>query len=504
MSIYARKLSIATALFLFLGSQPSYATWLKVESENFVLFSEAKEDRTLEFLNELERYRAFLIRNGGVRPNLGGLKLSIYFTESHSRYSALTGSRGSLGIFKLTENGPITVFFQPKPPSKLVQQRRGPHQNEERQVLFHEYVHFLQFQAVPTQYPLWYREGFAEYLSSVVFREKDTIVGKVLYGRARTLHRFDWLETKVLLEAKKFPKKGYTFYAQSWLLSHMLYTLPRYRDNISAFLNLLAENVEPAVALQQAYGIDYAQLDKDIKQYFKNGQLYAFPYPPVKVTLQILSQETLSKVEGTLVDKKIRLAFSRSPRVYKAIADSIKKQLKKRPKNIELGQALTEALMGQKKWGAAQKVANDLLTQMPELHTTRALLGESILLQTFDQQTKRKTELPNEAKLIEARRHLSAAIAVMPRNARARKSYAGSFIYGGLSDFDSAEHAISEAYALYPQDWQIRRQYADLLFHRGDQTNACKLYRPLYHTAGSEDEKKRLKARLKEMENCEL
>ena len=465
----------------------------------------------MKFAQELERYRAFLIKHGGVRPNLGGLKLTIYFTESYSRYSALIGSRGSLGIFKLTQNGPVTVFYQPKPGgrltvtgSKLARGNRGPYQNDERQVLFHEYVHFLQLQAVPTQYPLWYREGFAEYLSSAVFRKEDTIVGKILYGRARELHNFDWLDTKTLLEAKKFPKKGYTFYAQSWLLCHMLYTLPKYRSNISEFLSLLAKNAAPVAALKQSFGIDYTQLDKDLKQYFENGQLHVFPYPSVNVALQVLSQESLGKAEGSLVDKRIRLAFGNSTRRYKAIANSIKKQLKKRPKNIELGQALVEAQMGQEKWRAAQKTATNVLAQMPELHAVRALLGESILQHALDQKTKQNAERPEEAKLIEARKHLAAAIAAMPRNARARKWYAGSFIYGGHNEFELAEQAIVEAYSLYPQDWQIRRQYADLLFHKGDRANACKLYGPLYRTTNSEDEQKRLKVRLGEMDNCSL
>ncbi len=351
---------VILAMGLTATSAPAMADWRRVESNNFILFAEAKEDVALEFLSKLERYRRFLIEHGGVRPNLGGLKLTIYFTQSRRRYDALTGLKSSSGVFKLIQNGPIAVFFQPKKPHERVQARRGPYQDEEHQVVFHEYVHFLQFQAVPTQYPLWYREGFAEYLSSVVFRQDDTIVGKALYGRARNLHQFKWYDIKDILDADGFGDKAYMFYAQAWLLNHMLYTLPEFRSGISEFLDLLETNIDPAEALSKAYGIDYETLSARLREYFDSGQLYVIPYPAVSANLNVLSNQKLGKAESALVDKSIRLAFSRSSREFKSIAKSVNIQLKKRPRNTELAVTLIEALMGEEKWGAAQKVATEL------------------------------------------------------------------------------------------------------------------------------------------------
>ncbi len=472
------------------------ANWLRVETQNFIVYSEVKEEKTMKFLSELETYRRFLIKHGGVAPRGNALKLTIFFARSRSRYRALATSRGSVGIFNLTANGPIAMFYD----------TGGGHRfrQEGKQILFHEYVHYLQFQSVPTQYPLWYREGFAEYLSSVRFSEKGVSLGEILMGRAENLSRLDWIYIKQLLEAKNFLKKGAVFYAQSWLLTHMLYTSPDYRSGVSAFLDQLEENVEPKLALRQVYGYEFSKLDQDLRQYFKRGQIFAYQYPVVGSDVKILSQQKLNKAESTTADKSARLAFANGSKGYAALEKSIKKQLKKTPRNTTLNLTLIDVLIKLGKLSEAEAISRKLLSQVPDMPAAHAHLGEIVLHRAWKAQKIAKDDLPDVAKLVEARELLEIAIAKMPDNARARKWYAGSFIYGGHNDFVQAEQAISEAYGIYPQDWQIRRQYADLLFEKGDHGNACKLYRPLLRTTNSEDEQKRLKIRFDEMENCSL
>jgi len=485
-------------LFLALAcmSASANANWLRIETQNFIVYSEAKEEKTLELLEELEQYRHFLIQHGGVAPRGNALKLTIFFARSRARYNALATARGSVGVFTLTANGPIAMFYDTG--------RGGLYRQDGKQILFHEYVHYLQRQSAPTQYPLWYREGFAEYLSSVRFAEDGVSLGEILLARAENLSRLDWIYMKQLLEAKNFLKKGAVFYAQSWLLTHMLYTSPDYRSGVSAFLDLLEQDIEPEVALRQVYDIEYSRIDQDLRQYFKRGQIFAYQYPVVDPDVKILTQQKLDKAASVMVDKTARLAFANGARGYKAIVKSTKRQLNKNPRNTELNLNLAEALIALNQQAEAEAVTRRLLTNVPDMPEAHALLGEIILHRAWSAQRKAETDFPDESKLVEARAHLEIAINQMARNARARKWYAGSYIYGGHQGFDKAEKAITEAYGIYPQEWHIRRQFADLLFYKGDQVNACKLYRPLYRTTYSKDEKKRLENRADKMENCEL
>lgn len=470
---------------------PANANWLRIETTNFIIYSEEKEEKTVRFLKELELYRQFLIEHGGVSPRGDALKLTIFFPRNRVRYKALTGSGGSVGIFSLTNNGPRAAFYDTT--SRYIYRQEGA------QILFHEYVHFLQRQSVPTQYPLWYREGFAEYLSSVRFLENGVSLGEILLGRAENLNRIGWLDVQHILEASELKKDGAIFYAQSWLLTHMLYTDQEYRSGISKFLDLLEEDVAPSVALQEVYGIDYAKLGADLKQYFKKGQIFAYQYPANKAKIEIVSRKELGKGESIMLDKSTRLAFAHTERAYEAILKSTRNQLKKSPRNTELNIILIEALLERGQWREAEPIARQLVDDRPDMPEASALLGETILRRAWDEQRRNKADRPNNEKLVEGRGYLETAITALPRNARAQKWYAGSFIYGGHSDFVAAEQAILEAYNLYPQNWQIRRQFADLLYEREDYINACKLYKPLFRTANSEDEKKRLTIRMKYM-----
>ena len=80
-------------------------------------------------------------------------------------------------------------------------------------------VHFLQFQSVPAPYPFWYQEGFAEYLSSVKYRDGAMWVGEILMARAAALHVNDWIYIRKLVEGDRREwGNGYSIYGQSLVI----------------------------------------------------------------------------------------------------------------------------------------------------------------------------------------------------------------------------------------------------------------------------------------------
>lgn len=492
VSFYVSHIRILCAAILLTAAQSfSAAAWEKYESDNFIVYSELKEKRTRYFIGQLEKYRQFLIEVAQIEPLADSLKLTIYIPKSQSRYTALTKSRGSVGLFQLTATKPLSVFFDIGS-GKL---------QKSTQVLFHEYVHYMQFQGQPTYYPLWYREGFAEYLSSVKWVGDQTHVGEILWGRAQTLHISDWLTAKTLLEAKRFPKRGYTFYPQSWLLSHMLYTNRDYIAGRTKFLQLLADEIDPKSALDIAYGISFDQLDQDMHKYYDEGKFYANIFPAAKTNYSVSGPEKYARDDNIALDLRLQLDLSFNEKQFEKILDKIQSYMKRRESwNKTLTPLEIEALIGIKRWKTARRKATEALEEDPHNSALLALMGEIIIsseLSTRGDETKITDFVPAETTYVLGQKYLLDAIAKDASNIRALAWYAKSLLDRSNPDFTSAKPAVEAAYRLYPQSWTIRRQYTDLLFANGSIETACVLYKALHRTTENKHELSHIEAKMR-------
>jgi tetratricopeptide (TPR) repeat protein len=77
--------------------------------------------------------------------------------------------------------------------------------------------------------PLWYHEGFADFLSSVHSREGLVSVGRFAPLRARSLEALERLPVVDLVSTQIYPRDGEAFvrfYATAWLFVHFLHTAP--------------------------------------------------------------------------------------------------------------------------------------------------------------------------------------------------------------------------------------------------------------------------------------
>ena len=507
-SYAAHRLAVqmsGAAVVLLLSSANSHADWARYNTPNFTLFSERNEEDFVQFLKDLERYRQFLIEVAGLTPRPGSLKLTIYFAKNSRSYRDITQSKGSLGLFWNSQEGPVSVFYSGK--------QLGLFKIEGEQVLRHEYVHFLQFQSAPAPYPFWYQEGFAEYLSSVKYRDGAMWVGEILMARAAALKVNEWLYVRKLVEGDRDEWDGYSIYGQSWLLTHMLYTDPKYRTGRSTLLQLLADGAKPREAFETAFGVNYQSLDTDMRDYYKAGKFYSYKFVIEEPVFDIEGPIVLSDKEAEAAKWRAKLALRRSEKAARRLVRDLKKALKKDPHNNDLHEILLKAWTNANDWDAAAVQAKQSLAMPAVSPAVKAIAGEVL----WQAEVERRRALLKDAKdeenegssdpdlglddmfLQTVRGYMEEGIDADPLNARARMWHAGTYIYGGQNDFDAAAESIKQAYILYPQRWRIRRQYADLLYTQKSFDQACLLYGPLYRTTRSKSELKGIKARLKEL-----
>jgi hypothetical protein len=125
-----------------------------------------------------------------------------------------------------------------------------------RQVLFHEYTHFLLRADHRFAYPGWFDEGMSEYLSTLRVRDDAILMG------APPDDRLQWIRAKGLVPIEelldptrdsKTLKDVFHFYATSWILVHFLMSSPEGRKDLSDFASRLRRGEKPGRAARHAF-----------------------------------------------------------------------------------------------------------------------------------------------------------------------------------------------------------------------------------------------------------
>jgi len=156
------------------------------------------------------------------------------------------------------------------------------------QVVFHEYAHQLMDGNLDVRPDPWFNEGFAEYFSSIEVDGKDANIGKIPETEYQVLEQAGWMKIEDLLrvqqDSKTYNENGdhrTVFYSESGMLLHYLYDnglVPK----VGTYLNLEHERHVPVEeALQQAFGMTPAQLEKALRIYESSGHFkyYKLPAP---------------------------------------------------------------------------------------------------------------------------------------------------------------------------------------------------------------------------------
>ena len=271
---------IALCLSLVLTLPASAAEWLRADTPNFVIYSDGYPHEVTRWAKRVEMLDALLrVRFDKPGPRKG-TKLTIYMVENSNAVERLTGRKNLHGLYSPSSEGSFAITHR-----KLAYY---DNQLSGQMTLFHEYAHHFMFRNFPSAYPAWYREGFAEFVSTVEF----DIDGAATFGlpsgyRAKHLRKSPPPMEKLLLAdvGNIKPKVRAPFYAWSWLLVHMLNSDPARAAQLRDYLARFAAGAGPEQAAG-AFG-DLHALERSLEAYSKQRPQALEKYPPIAAETEI-------------------------------------------------------------------------------------------------------------------------------------------------------------------------------------------------------------------------
>jgi tetratricopeptide (TPR) repeat protein len=272
--------ALVGAVTLALCAGPAFAqTWLKAESEHFIVYSDGGERALRDYVVKLERFDQILRLRFGVpldEPTLR--KLPIYLVARQAGLEAVAPGigRGVAGFYTTNEEDVFAVAIR----------------NDGDETVLHEYAHHFFYQHLNAPYPGWLSEGLAEYVMTARIRDDDFVLGEPNEGRVSWLNYGAWIPLDMLL-SKRFGQiesgeyRG-TYYSVAWLLTHWFFSTPERSRQLDAYLRLVASGVGPSDAIVQATGMSMVQLTQTLTTYGR-GNVYSSTYPieyrPIEVEI---------------------------------------------------------------------------------------------------------------------------------------------------------------------------------------------------------------------------
>ncbi len=282
----AAVFTLALALITAALSLPAQAgNWIRLESDHFTITTDGPERRTREAIRQLEAFRSLSLQLLGadatsaraqvkfdifmlrrkyemqrVRPEFHEQVAGVYF---HCREGSAAYAEMENGMLA---NGMDTTL----------------------DVVRHEYSHHLMYQYARTYYPMWYVEGFAEFLSTASAEDGRISLGEPPVGRMPTLRsQVGWIDyADVLKPTFKYAGASNAnipliqgFYAQSWLLTHYMLTNGERARKLNAYFERLGKGEDPIAAFEPSTGIPGAKLPSILWNYL--DEMNAFRIPAV-------------------------------------------------------------------------------------------------------------------------------------------------------------------------------------------------------------------------------
>jgi len=299
-----RMLLTLVSLLLLTGSPVADAKerpWIELQSRNFLVVSNEEPEEAVALLRDLELFRSVVLKITNTQVYEARVPTVVY----------LFRDRRSFAPFRPRRN--VAGYVIPTAHANYIAIDGGCETLEASEIIHHEYVHFLVRNAGGFHYPMWYDEGFAEFLSTVEVDGDQVVIGRVPTLRAQSLNSGRSISFERLTNAKSledFGSRGTSmFYAKSWLLVHYLLTGHLHKDRIEKvrqpelirYLELVNEGVESSEAIEQAFEGGAEGLRKGVRKHRKRRGLQMLAMPAS--SLPPVEEPAVRRMEGSEVSR---------------------------------------------------------------------------------------------------------------------------------------------------------------------------------------------------------
>ena len=275
MKRIAFSLAVSLCLLLAVSQHTPVSakdTWISLRTNNFLMVGNASENEIKSVGLKLEQFREAFTN---IFPNIKfntPVPTTVIVFKSDSSYAPFKPNQNTAGYFQSGEDVNYIT---------LTTEVRG--EQDPFRVIFHEYTH-LMVNNTFSDAPVWFNEGLAEYYSTFSITEDQKVVlGKLIQNHVLLLREKKMLPLKTLFQVdQKSPyynerDKQSIFYAQSWALMHYLIVGKKAGqvEQLGKFLVLLSSKMPMEQAFQQAFGVTFDKMEKDLRDYVNQNRLYS-------------------------------------------------------------------------------------------------------------------------------------------------------------------------------------------------------------------------------------
>ncbi len=365
-----------TLAFGMTGTDARAESWIKAESDHFIIYSNAPEKKTRAYIKKIEAFRTLtnmlLGSEGGPQ-----VKFEVYLLANPDQMLVVRPffSQNVAGVYFNCAEG-TSAYGAIQSGGDIFED-----QDQSLVVLFHEYSHYVMFQHAKSYYPAWYVEGFADYLSTADADKGTITIGEESKMRTWTLAEDRWIGFDKVLN----PDFGFagdkhndqweiqSFYAQSWLLTHYMLSDPARAKALNAYFALVAGGGDPIKSWETATGLKVNELHTVLERY--RSKMYYLKLP---VADYADSGIQVTKLPAELNDFQLNrslLTTCMLPDQGKAVLDKLTAQKPALGANIDFRLTLARAQLLYSKPEDAETDLGALVDAVPDNFDANYLMG---------------------------------------------------------------------------------------------------------------------------------
>ncbi|MBI1180948.1 MAG: tetratricopeptide repeat protein [Alphaproteobacteria bacterium] len=296
-----RRFSVVFLLaFCVFGGRPARAdlddhVWQEIRSEHFRIFTNGDVDVVRDLAGDLENFRRIFMLMTGKTNVDSPVPFTIIAVVNRNEFDEFFAQPFVAGVFGGNLLGSHAVIDL----STRRPDRNGKPVLAADLIIKHEYVHFLLRTTSRIRYPLWYEEGFAEFLSTAEYDHGDVMVGMPVVDRHISLSSdFGLSSMDHLLASTHADRQVRTdiLYAQGWLLVHHLMTTPDLLAKFVDYLKRFDETGDSVASFRAVYGDKTDEIQHDLVREARRGRYHYItltpktPFPEPKVSVHPVSQ----------------------------------------------------------------------------------------------------------------------------------------------------------------------------------------------------------------------
>lgn len=457
-----------------LGAQPApdLTDWIRLETDHFVLISQASPNRTRRLAQDLEVWRqvaAQQLRTDGQLPP-AAVENRVYVLRDTDAFQALVSGTES-GSFAATPRRNFLAIVAGDDDS-LAHAR-------------HHYAHFLVRNFADLRTPRWYEEGLAAYLARLEIEGVEARLPRMstegLAALARlnpevTVQELLYDETALasprLIQIANLKSEGLLHFL---LHAHQEEGFVDRRAQLQRYLTLALEGRSQRFAFDQAFDVNTRQLDEEYLRYLEQsrrprGELDLRPLQVPTVTeaqdlttdavAEALAELALNHGQFALAEQlfaRVRDGDQPTPRSHAGVADAQRMQSEPETR-LDLLSAYEEAV--------ALAQAGDRLEVLLDLgeYLETVLLACDVALEGAQRQTWQALMLD----------HFLQALALAPDHPEVQLALGQVYLLRGNDPQDGMAYQ-QRALSLLPADGFILEQAVKYAIAAGDYTEAERL-----------------------------